>query len=482
VRSVASPIAENADLYSTPNYGIQMQTMTNRSAYSRRQFLKTTALVAAATGLPGWFIEQEAALAAPAGKRPGPNDRPGIALVGCGGQGRGDASNAGRFGDIIAVCDVDTRQAEAAVNKFADQGKKPVIYTDFRKLMERPDVHIIVNGTPDHWHTLINLLAVKTGHDVYGEKPLTLTIDEGKRLVKAVRKHKAIFQVGSQQRSDHNFRLACELVRNGRLGKLQEIIVGLPTGPREGPFEPIPVPPELNWDYFVGQAPMTDHVGLRQVKTVDGKEQVTYESKNCHVDFRWWYCFSGGMMTNWGAHHDDIAQWGNGTELSGPVEVEGKSLVEMIPGGYQTASQFLVHYLYENGVRLTVTDRRRAPNGVKFIGPEGWIFVKRGKIEASEPELLSKPLASNAVRLYRSDDHMGNFFDCVHSRKAPIAESEIGHRSVTIGHIGNISMRMGGLKLHWDPKREKFVGHHAKEANNWLVREMRKPYDYSFIA
>jgi myo-inositol 2-dehydrogenase / D-chiro-inositol 1-dehydrogenase len=456
--------------------------MITHSAFTRRQFLKTTTLIAAATGLPGWFIEQKSALAAPRVKRPGPNDRPGIALVGCGGQGTGDTANARRFGDIIAVCDLDTRQSEKAANRFADQGKKPVIYSDFRKLMERPDIHIIVNGTPDHWHTLINILAVKTGHDVYGEKPLTLTIDEGKHLVKAVRKHKAIFQVGSQQRSDRRFRLACELVRNNRLGKLQEIIVGLPTGPHEGPFSPIPIPPELDWNFFVGQAPQTDYVGTREVKTVDGKEEVVYEDKKCHRYFRYWYCFSGGMMTDWGAHHDDIAQWGNGTEFSGPIEVQGRSLVEMIPGGYQTASEYVVHYRYANGVRLTVTDGTRAPNGVKFIGPEGWIFVDRGKIEASRPELLSEPLPSNAVRLYRSDDHMGNFFDCVRSRKAPIAECEIGHRSVTVAHIGVISMRMGGLKLGWDPEHQKFAGEHAKEANKWLVREMRKPYDYSFIA
>src|SRR5688572_10722799 len=301
------------------------------SHLSRRQFLKTTAVVAAATGLPGWLVEREQAMAASAPKRPGPNDRPGVALVGCGGQGRGDTGHARRFGDIVAVCDVDRRQAEMAAKQFTDKGKTPEIYGDFRKLMERPDVHIIVNGTPDHWHTLINLLAVNTGKDVYSEKPLTLTIDEGKHLVKAVRNHKAVFQVGSQQRSDRNFRLACELVRNGRLGKLQEMIVGLPTGPRDGPFEPIPVPPEMNWDFYVGQAPKMDYVGVRKVTRAGEKENVSYECKCAHGVFRWWYCFSGGQMTDWGAHHNDIAQWANGTELSGPIEVQGKSFVDMIP-------------------------------------------------------------------------------------------------------------------------------------------------------
>jgi predicted dehydrogenase len=452
------------------------------SHLSRRQFLKTSAAVAAATSLPGWFLEREQAMAAGAPKRLRPNDRPGIALVGCGGMGSGDAANAQRFGNIVAVCDVDARQAESAAKQFTREGKKPTIFTDFRKLMERPDVHVIINGTPDHWHTLINLLAVKTGKDVYSEKPLTLTIDEGKHLVKAVRENKAVLQVGSQQRSDKNFRLACELVRNGRLGKLQKMIVGLPTGPREGPFEPIPVPPEMNWDFYLGQAPKTNLVGVRKVIKSGDKEVVSYQSRNAHGSFRWWYAFSGGQMTDWGAHHNDIAQWGNGTELSGPVEVQGKSLVEMIPGGFETASEYEVHYRYDNGVTMTITDEKRAPNGVKFVGPEGWIFVTRGKIEASKAELLESPLPSGATRLYQSDDHMGNFFSCVRERKAPIAESETGHRSITIAHLGVISMRMGGLKLGWEPQKEEFTGEHATDANKWLTREMRKPYDHSFIA
>ncbi|MCL4788758.1 MAG: Gfo/Idh/MocA family oxidoreductase [Verrucomicrobia bacterium] len=452
------------------------------SGFSRRQFLKTSAAIAAATGLPGWFLEREQALAANAPKRPGPNDRPGIALVGCGGMGRGDADNARRFGDLVAVCDVDKRHAEEAAKQFARDGRQPAIYLDFRKLMERQDVHVIVNGTPDHWHTLINILAVNTGKDVYSEKPLTLTIDEGKQLVKAVRKNQAVFQVGSQQRSDRNFRLACELVRNGRLGKLQEMIVGLPTGPREGPFEPIPVPAELNWDYYLGQAPKMDYVGIRRVTKTGDKESVSYQGRCAHGVFRWWYCFSGGQVTDWGAHHNDIAQWGNGTEFSGPVEVQGKSLVDMIPGGYDAAAEYEIKFKYANGVVMTVTDGKRAPNGVKFIGTEGWIFVARGHIEASRSELLQDPLPDRALRLYRSDDHMGNFFDCVRTRKAPIAEAEIGHRSITTAHLGVISIRMGGLKLGWDPQKEEFTGEHAREANKWIAREMRKPYDYSFIA
>jgi myo-inositol 2-dehydrogenase / D-chiro-inositol 1-dehydrogenase len=442
---------------------------------NRRRFLKTTAAITAATGVPRWFLELEEAQAAEP-KAPGPNERPGLALVGCGGQGTNDCGGASRYGDVLAVCDVDDNHAEAAAKRFTKNGKVPKKYKDFRKLMERDDVHAIITGTPDHWHTFVNLLAVKTGKDIYTEKPLTLTIDEGKHLVKAVRANKRIVQVGSQQRSDRNFRLACELVRNGRLGKLEHIIVGLPTGPVGGPFPEKPVPEGLNWDFYVGQAPMRP-----------------YNGQNCHWNFRWWYAFSGGQMTDWGAHHDDIAQWGNGTERSGPVEIDGKSLREMIPGGYTAASKYRVDCKYANGVTLTivdestVTDRnvvgegKKTPNGVQFIGPEGWIYVRRGGITASDEELLRKPLPESAIKLYQSNNHMGNFFESVRSRKDPICDVEIGHRSISVAHLGVISVRMKQA-LKWDPDKEEFTGANAKEASQWLVREQRKPYDYSFIA
>jgi predicted dehydrogenase len=421
--------------------------------------------VAAGAALPAWFLAREEAGAAEP-KPLSPNDRPGIALIGCGGQGTGDCNGARRYGDVLAVCDVDRTQAEKAAKHFTREGMSPPeIYGDFRKVMERDDIHIILTGTPDHWHTLVNLLAVKTGKDVYTEKPLTLTIDEGKRLVKAVKDSGRIVQVGSQQRSDRNFRLACELVRNGRLGKLQRIVVGLPTGPREGPFNPVPVPEGMNWDFYLGQTPKVD-----------------YNGHNSHWNFRWWYQFSGGQMTDWGAHHNDIAQWGNGTERTGPIEVNGHSLVKMIPGGYDAASEYYIKFKYANGVTMIVLNDEVVPNGVKFIGDKGaWIFVTRGHIEASKPELLSEPLPDDAIRLYKSDNHMGNFFECVRSRKQPICEVEIGHRSISTAHLGAISLRLG-LPLKWDPDKEEFIGESAAEGNKMLVREMRQPYDYSFIA
>jgi predicted dehydrogenase len=446
--------------------------MSTQTFYiSRRSFLKRCSMIAAATGLPLWFVERELAEAAPITKRLGPNDRPAIALVGCGGMGRNDAKNSLRFGDVVAVCDVDDSHAEAAAKQFTKDGRAPDKYNDFRKVMARDDINVVITATPDHWHTLVNLTAARAGKDVYGEKPLTLTIDEGKHMVKAVRQNRIVFQTGTQQRSSEKFRLAVELVRNGRIGKLRQIDVWLPVGMRDGPFASTQPPAGFNWDFWQGQTPAVDYVKQRT-----------------HVTFRYWYAYSGGTMTDWGAHHNDIARWA--VDEPGPVSVEGKPLADLVPGGYTAYSDYLVNYTYSNGVQQTVkvthdesiygepTKENAQRNGLKFIGDNGWIWVNRQEIEASDDSLLSTPLPAGAQRVEVSNDHMGNFFDCVRSRKLPVAEVEIGHRSASVCHMGVIAMRLG-RKLQWDPKREKFTGDGAHEANRWLAREMRKPYDYS---
>jgi predicted dehydrogenase len=437
----------------------------------RRIFLKTATAFAAGAALPNWWMEQSAH-AAEAAPPKSPNDQPAIALIGCGGRGRGVAAEAAKFGRVIAVCDVDERHAAQAVKQF--ESAKP--YKDFRKLLETEKVDVVVNGTPDHWHTLINLAALKAGKDIYSEKPLTLTIEEGQRLVKAVRQSKRILQTGSQQRSDDRFRLACELVRNDRIGKLKHVHAWVPTGLAGGPFSPAPVPPHLNWDMWQGQAPSRDYVPQR-----------------CHVTFRFFLEYSAGTLTDWGAHHNDIALWGIGLERSGPTTIEGKRLIEPVPGGFTTPSQYRVEYTYANGVTHTceTTTRNRFDGsinpeetkmvqgqGVKFEGEDGWIFVTRGKIEASRPELLQEPLTKKNVELYVSKNHMQNFFDCVRSRKPPICEAEIGHRSVSVCHLGLIAIRLG-RKLQWDPERERFVN--DKEADKFIAREMRKPWDYGLV-
>ena len=435
---------------------------------SRRGFLKAASTLAAASALPAWVLEECAAQpAAPPPKSP--NDRPGLALIGCGGQGRGDAGNASRFGKILAVCDVDAGHVKAAQKQFAGAEG----YSDFRKLLERKDVEAVVCGTVDHWHALVSMATMQAGKDIYCEKPMTLTIDEGKRVVAVQRKTGRVLQTGTQQRSDGYFRLAADLVRNGRLGKLQKAEVWLPAGLRAGPFKTSPVPEGFDFDFWMGQTPKVDYVRERT-----------------HFSFRYWWEYSGGTMTDWGAHHNDIVLWALDMDGSGPVSVEGKQLIDMIPGGFTAASEYEVTYTYANGVvhecRSTtgsewhggVKDRNKQQHGIRFTGPDGWIWVTRGQIKASDPQLLKEKLPESAKRVYASNDHMGNFIDGVKTRKPTICPAEVGHRSASLCHLGAIAIRLG-RKLQWDPAKEEFVG--DADASKQVAREMRKPYDYDMI-
>jgi len=439
---------------------------------TRRSFVARCTAAAAATGLPLWFVQHELATAEPVKPVTSPNDRPGVGLIGCGGMGMSDASNAQRFGDIVAVCDVDDSHAEKAAQKFTKDGKVPAKYNDFRKLLENKDVQIIVQGTPDHWHTLVNIASARAKKDIYGEKPLTLTIDEGKHVIKAVRENNVVFQTGTQQRSSVYFHLACELVRNERIGKLKQLNVFVPAGLRDGPFHSVPVPAGLNWDFWQGQTP-----------------SVAYLSERCHRTFRWWWDYAGGPVTDWGAHHNDIARWAIG--LDAPVQIEAKVVTGPIAGGYTTPSEFQATLSWANGVKQVVKTtlddawtgavikESGQRNGIRFEGANGWIWVNRNGIDASDKQILHTPLPDNAVKLEVSKNHMGNFFDCVRSRQDPIASVENGHRSASIGHLIIIALRTG-LKLQWDPEKEIFTGDGAVEANKHIAREMRRPYDYSF--
>ena len=442
---------------------------SDRSFLSRRRMMKSAGLAALAATLPRWFVEETldaAELKAPLSA----NDKPNVALIGCGGRGRADAHESTAYGNIVAVCDVFDRHAQGASMEFG--GARP--YHDFRKVLERDDIHVIINGTPDHWHTLVNLAALKAGKDVYSEKPLTLTIDEGKHVVEAVKQTNRILQTGTQQRSDPNFRLACELVRNGRIGKLQEVTVVLPAGLYGGPFRPQPVPETFDWDFWLGQTPRVDYMPERG-----------------DFRFRYWYEYSGGTMTDWGAHHNDIVIWALG--LDGPTEINGKPSVDMVPGGFTAFSQYHVEYTWPNGVRhhcfSTLDDMwTGAPlkqgagtlhNGIRFDGKDGWIWVTRGRLEASKPEIIHEPLPSKAERLYASNDHKANFFDCVRTRKQPICPAEVGHRSASVCHLGVISIRLG-RRLEWDPQKQQFVN--DAEADRFLARPQRSPWTYDAVS
>ena len=429
--------------------------------FSRRRFLKTSAALAAAGSIaPTWWRPDHIA----AEETRSGCDRPGFAAIGVGGEGmvicgRGaewwGGKGACAFADPVAICDVDRQHAEAAQAAF---GPKATIYEDYRKVLERKDVEAVVIATPDHWHTAIAVAAMRAGKDVYCEKPLTLTIDEGRLLCKVAEQTGAVFQVGTQQRSDARFRLAVELVRNGRIGKLQRILVKVPEqhGKHGGPFPSRPVPAQLNWDFWLGQAPWAD-----------------YRPERCHHHFRGWFEYSGGLVADWGTHHIDIVHWAMDCEDSGPVSIDGKGKLPNIPGGMNTPTSFAIDFVYPNGVRVHYKSDTKE-RGVLFEGDRGRLFVNRGRITGKPVEELQEhPLPDNAVRVEKSDNQMGNFFACVKSRKTPISSVWTGHRVATALHLANISIRLG-RKLTWDPAKETIVG--DDEANRWLGRPQRPPY------
>jgi predicted dehydrogenase len=419
---------------------------------------RSLAALTVGAGLPVWYAREVLAAeqARADDKKVAANDRIVMGAIGIGSpKSRGTAimndARKQKGVEFVAACDVDARHLQNAAKMI---GPDCARFKDFRQLLDRKDINAVTIATPDHWHTLIAIDALRKGKDVYCEKPLTLTVAEGQALVKVARQTGRIFQVGSQQRSDARFRLACELVRNGRIGKVQTVETRIGANPK-GTFKTAPVPEGLDWDFWQGQTP-----------------KVEYIPERCHYEFRWWYEYSGGKMTDWGAHHNDIAQWGLGMDESGPIAVEGTGdAPAQDRNSYNCHPNFTVTYTYASGARLVCTSG--GENGVKFIGEGGkWIFVSRGKIDASDKKLLEEPLSKDATRLYLSANHMGNFMDGVRTRKPCICTAEVGHRSVTVCHIGVIALRTG-KKLKWDPVKEQFDD---AEANKWLSREMRAPW------
>ncbi len=424
-----------------------------RKDLNRRQFLRATSL---ATLTAPFLLHTTRA----ASGRKGPNDRIIIGVIGTGKQGRYLTNNflAMPNTQVVAVSDVDTTRREST-RKMVDEfytikGNKEltgcVSYKDFKELLARKDIDAVVIAAPDHWHAYIAIAACKAGKDIYCEKPLSLTIHEARAMVNAARKYDRVFQTGSMQRSSSEFRKACELVRNNRLGKIKQVIVdvGPPSVPCDLPEETME--PGLNWDLWLGPSPQRPYNSVLSPRGV-------------HDHFPNWRNYreySGGMMTDWGAHHFDIAQWGLGMDDSGPVEI--------IPPEDPKATRG-VRYLYANGVEMIHGDS----GGVLFIGTEGKILVNRGKFEATPAALGEEPLGDNAIRLYKSYSHTKDFLDCMRSRKKPICDVEIGCRSATVCHLGNLAY-WNHRRLRWDPVKEQFIG--DKQANEWLDRPKRAPW------
>jgi predicted dehydrogenase len=427
---------------------------------SRRAFIRRTVATAAAAPL----FMRPGALGMQAGARAAPSSRITMALIGCGGMGNANLNGFLRQPDVqvLAVCDPDRSRREStkqAVDAFyADSAWASGLvrcgaYHDFRDVLARDDIDAIIQAAPDHWHAIIAVEAAKRGKDIYGEKPLCRTIHEGRVMSDTIRRFGAVFQTGSQQRSDRRFRFACELVRNGRIGAVHTVRVGIPGGSSTGNHPPIPVPDGFDYDLWLGPAPWAP-----------------YCENRTHYNFRHILDYSGGKLCDWGAHHIDIAQWGLGTVETGPVRVEG---VGEYPtdGLWDAAIGFHFTATYDSGVRLIVDNT--FPQGVRFEGDEGWVFVNRSRIDAHPKSLLTSVIRPDEIHLHPSGDHRRNFLDCVRSRRQPAAPIEQAHRSITIAHLGNIAMQLG-RPVDWDPTRERFVDDEVAE--RMISRAMRQPW------
>ncbi len=415
------------------------------------------------------------------------NDRPVFATIGLRNQGWEITGKSFKFADFAALADVDANVLAANVEKTEKgQGKKPDAYKDYRKILDRKDIDAVMIATPDHWHTKIAVEAMYAGKDVYCEKPLTLTIAEGKLIEKVVKETGRVFQVGTMQRTEieQRFLLAVALVKHGRIGTVTRVTCGI-NGMEASPVIPVvPVPPELDWDFWLGPAPKVDYRALPEMRTGYGGGVPLFS--NCHYAFRNWHEYSGGKLTDWGAHHVDIACWAIGASNTGPSKVtpvDFKLPVEYKDGNpvvfdqYNAATNFNIKVDMPKNVEMIITSE--GDNGILFEGTEGRFFVNRGKITGKPVEdLKDKPLPDGAIEeIYGgpvSENHTANFTEAIKSRKQPISDVWTHNRMLEICHLSNIAMRLN-RELKWDPIKREIIG--DAQANSFLSRENRKGYE-----
>ena len=453
---------------------------------SRRSFLKRSAATMAAAGFPTIVPSSVFGQTAP-------SNRINIGAIGVGRISRGHdmpgviqfTGKPGRDNRIVAVCDLDANRVELG-KQFVDQAYTKQLgsaytgtrgYGDYRELLAQKDIDAVLISTPDHQHARLAVAAVKAGKDVYLQKPASLTIREGRIMVDHVKASGRILQVGSQQRSWKQFARAAELVRNGRIGTVQRVEVGLPGDPAGGDPTPMPVPAGFNYDAWLGSTPEVPYTVDRVMpqKGFDRPGWLRLEQ------------FGAGMITGWGAHHVDTAHWGMNTELTGPVEIWGQAEFPK-SGLWDVHGPFKTYGRYANGGVMTISGEFE--NGIKWIGDKGWIFVCRDTgttptasltektqqiipLRASDPKILDSVIGPNEVHLYTSDDQHGNWLDCIHSRKPPTAPAEIGHRACTTCLLHWIAMKTDH-HVHWDPATETITGDDI--AASLLQRHQREPY------
>ncbi len=432
------------------------------SRVSRRRFLKETAALTAGSLAAPYLIPRDVLASE---NRLGANDRIGIAGIGIGRRGAGVYQNAvqSKHGQAVAVADVNSITAGKMAEKFGITA-----YKNYHELLDRKDVDAIVTATPDHWRALVSIHACQAGKDVYAEKPMTLTIREGRLMVQAVRKYNRVFQTGSQQRSQKENRYGCELIRNNRIGKIKMVIGHNYPSPWNCALPPQPVPSELDWDMWCGPNELVPY----------NKDLATPRAKPGWISFR---PYSGGEVTGWGAHGLDQIQCALGMDETGPVEIwtEGPkfdpptySKPESRERGEKMCSSPMVFFRYANGITVKLDNGN--PGGAIFVGEEGKIEIFRGRVTSNPAELSKTPIGDDDLHLYKSDNHTENWLECIKSREKPVADVEIGHRSTTLCHLCNIA-RWVGRKLQWDPEKEIFPG--DDEANSHLDRPRRKGYE-----
>lgn len=450
----------------------------------RRTFLKQAAGVATATLAVPMFIPSSAM--GNTGSTP-PSERITMASIGCGGMGTNNlrAFLAQPDVQVLAVCDVVTASDEYGhwykqgwngawfgrepARKIVDDEyarKSPSgsykgcdAYVDFREIIDRDDIDAVCITTPDHWHAIPAVLAATAGKDIYCEKPLSLTVADGRAMVEAARRFNTVFQTGTQRRSSEQYRFICELIRNGRIGKFQKALVAIGANNKQAPpadWQPMPVPEWLDYDRWLGPAPW-----------------VPYHKDRCLYTFRFGLDYSGGQTTNLGAHGIDIVQWANGTDETGPVEIEDLGGEFPSDGLFTTATKVDFLARYANGLELVC--RTQKDELYRFEGTDGWIQMPTYSNDWTcyPASLKTTVIGPEEMHLYKSNDHHRNFIDCIRSRGRTAAPAEVGHRSTSVCHLGNIAMRLG-RKLHWDPAAERFTD--SEEANQMLTRPMRSPW------
>jgi len=425
--------------------------MKVKRTMNRRDFLRRTAVAAGAAAMPA--VVPSSVFGAGA-----PSNRIVMGAIGVGSQGTGDMR--GFLGksevQMVAVCDVDKGHRDRAKGLCDERygNKDCKAYLDFRELIGRGDLDAVQLAMPDHWHAIPAIAAARAGLDIHGQKPFARSIREGRAMVNAVERYGRVWQTGSQQRSDYKFRRAAELVRNGRIGKIQKIEVGLPTGGGSDVKQVTKVPEGLDWNWWLGPAPWVPYRGI------------------VHWNWRWILDYSGGQLTDWAGHHIDIAHWGMGWDRTGPTEIEGKGEYPT-DGIYNVPTKYKFTCKYANGIVMTVANNQQIPQGAKWYGEKGWVHVSRGGMTTSDEKILREEIGPDEIRLYESRDHKQNFLDCVKSRKLTICPAEVGFRSISVGLLGEIAM-LTGRKIKWNPETEEIIG--DPEASALLGRSYREPW------